>query len=252
VCHEDSANGVRAIMKFLHLSDIHVGKIDFDWAHDYIMRLREASPNDTTLIVTGDITDDGSEDQYKRAYDLFVPWEGHVLFVPGNHDFAKEGVFYNPNAKWRWIAFEGHFRRQFLRVHKDWQTANTVSDDTCHMVYGDGYHITLITSVPDCARPPWAFARGEISVHTVELLERSRKRMVNSISLVALHHHPWSNDWFLQLTNHHLLTYATYGFVDMVLFGHMHQGPREWHVAFPRANGQNVKHTRYLFQRNQI
>lgn len=39
------------------------------------------------VILTGDIVDDGHEEQYKRAAEALAPFTGRIFISPGNHDY---------------------------------------------------------------------------------------------------------------------------------------------------------------------
>jgi DNA repair exonuclease SbcCD nuclease subunit len=83
-------------MKFLHISDLHLHRHERDNGNAMTMFqfIKQHYP-DHKLIVTGNITDDGHEKQYNRAYEALKPFTGNVFICPGNHDFGAAGNFYS-------------------------------------------------------------------------------------------------------------------------------------------------------------
>lgn len=84
--------------RFLHLSDLHVvpeGQLvsgQLDTAHllrmaiDTLIRRRDAIGPVDAVLVTGDISDDGSAESYKIARRELERLGHRLLVVPGNHD----------------------------------------------------------------------------------------------------------------------------------------------------------------------
>lgn len=231
-------------MKIFHVSDIHVGK---NTNHDHYLKafldlVRSRVKQKNLLIVTGDITDDGRKKQYEKAYKLFDSLEGNVLFVPGNHDYATEGVFFSRRKYERWQAFSGHYVSRFLLKfrHQNWKQLGK------RVVYNDEIAIVLLDSVPPHGGVPWAYARGVVPASQIALLGDVERKFPNHKLLCALHHHPFDKDWFLELANAQALINATYGLYDTVLFGHRHHGPRLWHLAMTSRNKRAIR-TKYIF-----
>lgn len=74
-----------------HLSDIHIGATpgSVDRA-DAVMRYLDALPGDLdAVLVTGDIADHGTADEYEEARKLLTS-RHPVLVGPGNHDVREE------------------------------------------------------------------------------------------------------------------------------------------------------------------
>jgi 3',5'-cyclic AMP phosphodiesterase CpdA len=45
------------------------------------------------LIVTGDISDDGHEQQFSNAFEALKASKGRIFLCPGNHDIGAAGNF---------------------------------------------------------------------------------------------------------------------------------------------------------------
>lgn len=86
---------------FLHLSDIHL-RVNRDYSSEKIRRIVDAVPCELPfdcafLIISGDLANSGSEDEYHVAKrlidDLICEFRSkgikpEILFVPGNHDIS--------------------------------------------------------------------------------------------------------------------------------------------------------------------
>ena len=100
-------------MKFIHLSDLHIHTNSNDNV-DVTATLSFISKNypNHALIVTGDITDDGAEDQYANAYNLLKPFQGKLFICPGNHDFGALGNLYSHE---RALRFDQYLAKQLAQ-----------------------------------------------------------------------------------------------------------------------------------------
>ncbi len=103
--------------RFLHLSDLHVvpegrlasGKLDtpalLRRAIDTLLtRMDEIGPIDAVLV-TGDVSDDGSDESYRIACDELARLERPVLAVPGNHD--RREPFRKAFSQWMDLPTDG-------------------------------------------------------------------------------------------------------------------------------------------------
>ena len=75
-----------------HLTDLHFGgppaaRARADLALDHLLAL---DPAPDLLLVTGDIADHGSAEEYAEARTVLARWPGPVLVGTGNHDVRDE------------------------------------------------------------------------------------------------------------------------------------------------------------------
>ncbi len=80
-------------IRLAHLSDIHFGKI----SHLGIVEALVEEVNDAKMdvvIVSGDLTQRATDDQYQDAKGMLNAFEAPVLVVPGNHDVRQ--FWHNP------------------------------------------------------------------------------------------------------------------------------------------------------------
>jgi len=78
-------------MKLVHLSDLHFGSSCFvpEWAQRVICLIQREAPD--VLVVAGDLTENGFEEEYKEAMFFFQGLPMPKVIVPGNHDVRNGG-----------------------------------------------------------------------------------------------------------------------------------------------------------------
>ena len=91
---------------FLHLSDFHLvedetassrafnAKYILKNTVDKILGKKEDFGNLDGVIITGDISDDGSTASYSDAYDILKELNLPLLAIPGNHDLRQPMMSY--------------------------------------------------------------------------------------------------------------------------------------------------------------
>jgi 3',5'-cyclic AMP phosphodiesterase CpdA len=212
-------------MKFIHLSDLHIHTHDSDNA-DVTSMLNFVSENypDHRLIITGDIADDGTLEQFENAYALLQPFKDKIFICPGNHDFGAAGNFYSDERALRFDEFLAKQLNQGGTFKGD-------STSVVNLIRDDSTEIMLIALDSNLeTQHPFDFACGEIgesqlsSLNTI-LTARSSAGMVK---VLFFHHHPFMvNDPFMELKDAKALARTVYGRVDLVLFGHKHE-MKQW------------------------
>ena len=83
--------------RIIHMSDLHVGYRDFDERFgaicDNLIAQRGDQASDCVIVITGDLVDDANDsDSYPKVKrwleHLRGAGFGHILVVPGNHDYG--------------------------------------------------------------------------------------------------------------------------------------------------------------------
>jgi 3',5'-cyclic AMP phosphodiesterase CpdA len=76
------------VLTVAHISDLHIGgrPESEERAARVLGHVRSMSPAPDVLLVTGDVADHGSPEEYATARDLLSAWDGPLLVGTGNHD----------------------------------------------------------------------------------------------------------------------------------------------------------------------
>lgn len=221
--------------KILHLSDLHVGGANHEKRHlkrivDKIMG--EFSDEALTVLITGDIVNDGQKKQYETVSKLLSRLIENPNFnvwpVPGNHDYGWNGI---------------HAERQRFRYFKSafYDLENVTYP---HVKVHDAGHvfIGLNSMKAECDFWDGLLADGELGsrqIHNVSGIlndfdEMPQKRRKQIKVIVHLHHHPFlfpDDSWIeegIEKMGHWLkdgpgLMGVLAGRIDILLFGHEHR-----------------------------
>lgn len=219
----------------VHLSDLHIGRSRTEARNterivDGLVSMYRDRRDKPVVLITGDLVDDGSPEQFRTAAGLLSPLteEGFAVWpVPGNHDYGWNGV----HGKARRFK---HFKSAFFGLE-------TVSYPHVKLCRGHVF-IGLNSMKAECDYWDGLLANGELGTKQLSDLVGIFKKLKNRDRaqkvVVHLHHHPFSyNDeglidalWdklCLSLKDGDELMRQLAGNVDLLLFGHEHD-----HVDF--------------------
>lgn len=207
-------------MKFIHLSDLHFHGHEADNT-DVLATLNyiHAHYPQHNLIITGDIVDDGHEEQYIQAVQALEPFLGRIFIAPGNHDFGAKGNFYSQERAERFD--------EFLSIPLK-QGGSFTGDQTpvVNLLREDGLKFMLIALDTNLETDhPFDFACGEVGERQLRFLETilSDPFSHDFVKILFFHHHPFiHNDPFMELTDARQLMRTIYNRVNVLLFGHKH------------------------------
>jgi len=207
-------------MKFIHISDLHFHRNANDnVAAASLLNFIYQNYPDHKLIVTGDIADDGDEEQFDQAYVALAPFKGRIFICPGNHDFGAAGNFY---SKERAVRFD---RKLSIPL----QQGGTFTGDATPVVnlliddYDKVILIALDTNLE--TESPFDFACGEVGERQMSFLKTvlADPSLADRTKILFFHHHPFiHNDPFMELKDARELMRTIYQKVDIVCFGHKH------------------------------
>lgn len=208
-------------MKFLHVSDLHFHRHDND-NKATIGALEFVAQNypDHHLVITGDITDDGHEEQYGRAYDVLRGFVPKLYLSPGNHDFGFAGNFYDRR---RARLFDRCFSVP-LRQNGKFAGFNK---PVVNVLEESGTKVVLISL--DSNRETWwpgDFACGRIGFWQCWRLKGILDRHTDAVRAVYFHHHPFERKYYLEMTDADKVMKILSGRVEVVMFGHRHRQER--------------------------
>lgn len=99
----------RVPLRMAHISDIHAGEVTFQ--HDLMAQTVEKinDMNPDIVVVAGDLTAAGYEDEYIEAAGIIAQIEPTKLIIPGNHDARNVG----------WVHFEHYFGSRYSRFRAE-------------------------------------------------------------------------------------------------------------------------------------
>ena len=212
-------------MKFIHLSDLHIHTDDRD-NMDVSSMLNFVSQTypDHRLIVTGDIADDGTEEQFENAHALLKPFKGKIFICPGNHDFGAVGNFYSHE---RALCFDDILAKRLNQ-------GGTFKGDSTPVVnvLRDGSTMIMLIALDSNLETLHAFdfACGEIGESQLSALNTilAKTPSAGMVKVLFFHHHPFIvNDPFMELKDAKALASTIYGRIELVLFGHKHE-MKQW------------------------
>ena len=249
--------------KFIHISDLHIHKdnnhednINCISLINFIVQKYQAEK--PVVLITGDIVDDGHEQQYINAVEILKPLVDNnfrVLAVPGNHDYGPKGNFYTEKSQM-------HFQKYILGKLLNNSQAN--EDDT---VMEDLFPITTsiedtlfigVDSVVGAENDFLHFASGEVGRRQREkikdILHEHRGSDKNII--VYFHHHPFDRRVVMAMDDAKKVLRLLAGKVDFLCFGHDHDSEAyngrddiEWMLASGKST--NVSNS-YKLQYREV
>ncbi len=207
--------------KIIHLSDIHIGY------KDMYLRFREVIQNlamiktpakNYVIVITGDIVDEGSDQNYASAKECLDVLEGRgykVLIVPGNHDYGS-GDF----ADKKWVkAFKKRF---FGNQQIDYPKLDII----------DGIAFIGLDSMEEelgfLDRIGGNGELGKKQLKKLDTLLKSKDIEKCEKKVLYLHHHPLDPLPQHELKDAKELYKVLQKYqIDVLLFGHLHHG-KKW------------------------
>lgn len=205
-------------MRLIHISDLHIRKDDKNniVVKDKLSEVYKMMENRDVLVITGDITDDGSAAQYENTYDLLHPFKGRIAIVPGNHDFGRWGNFYNPDCV-----------RRFAKLKEK------LCATTNYMLKVNDIPKGQIILLDSCLRTGTItdFAQGKIGWWQRWRLKSKLDQMKkhNVMSVVIVHHNPFYTNFFCRLQDAKEFLDVVLGRANCVLIGHEHKERKTWY-----------------------
>ena len=205
-------------MKFLHLSDLHIhtdgcSNIEVQNTLEYI----DTFYPDHKLIITGDITDDGSSDQYEKAFALLKRFMGRIFICPGNHDFGAAGNLYSRERALRFDELAKQLNQGGTFTGDNTPVVNIFREDSSNIML-----IALDSNLE--TESPFDFACGKIGKYQLRCLQVILDTNPNLIKVLFFHHHPFAyiDNPFLELKDARELAKVVFNKVNVMLFGHQH------------------------------
>lgn len=205
-------------MRLIHVSDLHLKSIhrENETVRAKLAGVKKQLGPGDVLVVTGDVTDDGSETQYKHALEMLLPFQGRIAMCPGNHDLGALGCIYNKNCVRRWSTL-----------------CSKLGVNTLTRLQVNGILVGQILALDTCLRTGSIvdFAQGKVGLWQRRTIRSFGKQMKDARlkSVVILHHNPLYQDWFCRLQDAKKFFESTLGVVDLVFMGHEHKYRHHWY-----------------------
>lgn len=195
-------------MRIIHISDTHFtgssddkNKIEMIVSSitNYIPKLWGGGEYLKTIVITGDLTDSGDEEDYKSARNLITTLQGfgfNVYVVPGNHDYCEHGIL-SPVVLGPYGSGKSKVRRQrFVDyicsvTHQSSQYPQVIDlDFNCKLILLDSMQAEMNEDTGD------EFAQGKLGIPQLSILNEKlagfeKLRRNGTKIIVALHHHPF-------------------------------------------------------------
>ena len=208
-------------MLIVQLSDIHVGFHFQPQVFDKVINeVNKINPD--VIIITGDLTNEGLEKEYKECKRLVSKLKAKkIITISGNHDYRNTGYL--------------HFKKYF-----PFESINKLSKDIVL--------VTLGTARPDRNE-------GEVGYRQNLWLERTMIKYKDKVKILAMHHHLVSipdtgADRLTIIDAGDVLRTIAATNVDLVICGHKHR-PWIWNFGKPLityAGTASSERARGLFQ----
>lgn len=185
----------------VHLSDIHMGRIDPALVRPLATTIRSAAPD--LVAISGDLTQRARDAQFLEARRFIDSLERPLLVVPGNHDVP----LWNVAAR-----FSTPFRRYKRHITRDLEP---VVDDDEMIVVG-----------VNTARA-WAWGEGRINEAQVEAIVRRLAAVPAAKLRIIVTHHPFDvppgvGEQRLLGRAHMAMARLAAAGADLFLSGHLH------------------------------
>lgn len=182
--------------------------------------LKQQASNADFLLLTGDLTQDGSEAGYKRIAKSLNSFNFPAYCIPGNHDNAKmmEQVY----------------------------PLETISTER-HIILKNWHLILLDSQIPGAVE-------GRLDVSQLNYLQHCLQSYPQHHAIIVFHHQPvpvgshWLDNLGLKNATEFWEVISHYPKVHTVLFGHVHQ---EYEQVFMGIKCYSTPATCFQFMRNQ-
>ena len=209
----------------IHLSDLHIGLRQKEGTHTkrIFVKIAESFAR-LPVIITGDLTDSATKNQFKKMRSLLneLSPSNPILTVPGNHDYAWKGNVLREEGWENWVKYLG----SPLGWGKDeipWMGVDHEPEGIDGLgVWKDGacVYFGIDSGDPDDKQ---ISARGYISTKLANALSESLKKYANKTRIAFLHHHPFTEGFFTKLRGSKRLLDALKDNCELMIFGHEHE-----------------------------
>ncbi|WP_028862642.1 metallophosphoesterase family protein [Psychromonas aquimarina] len=215
---------------FIHISDLHIHQSNEHRDNINAVKLvqditKRYQGKDLTVLVTGDITDDGCEKQYQNACRILTPLVKagfEVLPTPGNHDYGFKGNFYTEKAQ---RLFQQYMLDELIN-YQPAQQPGIKMEHLYPMVTERSNTVFIgVDSVVGNENALLHFASGEVGLEQRDNLQNILFEFKDSDKalVVYFHHHPFDRQFGMAMDDAKKVLRMLASKVDVVCFGHDHK-----------------------------
>lgn len=187
-------------MKLMHISDLHFGMHNQAVITVFLQELARISPD--IILISGDLTQRGTAEQYQLFTDFLKKLPGLVLPVPGNHDIPL-------------------YPHQFMmRMFYPFKLYKHYVSPTLHVQFENKLvRILGVNSVN-----PYRVKKGRLATETMELIKSYFSSSFAGFNILFFHHNfDYLEGAHKPLENYkELINYLKESPINMVCAGHSH------------------------------
>lgn len=230
----------------IQLSDLHVSRRKAAAENRRLQRIvgwlrKRYAANRPHVILSGDITNNGSEVEYHNAVEILAPLrdDGFPLVTcPGNHDVGPAGNSFSIAAR---VYFQQYMLGKLMGIDAA-TTASHVLDEYYPMVtqLDDAVLIGL-----DSAHQEDHLASGRVGAkQRAALCAELAQVPAGKRTLIYVHHHPFVHGRAMRMIDGKELLDDLAGKVDVLCFGHKHKWKtwvNEHNIPIVGASGKTTK-----------
>lgn len=249
--------------QFIHLSDLHIRTSNDKENNQNCKKIidfiiQQYPNNQPAVVITGDIVDDGHEEQYKNAVTLLKPLVDNgfsVLAAPGNHDYGPKGNIYTEKSQ---KLFQKYILTDLLSNPDAAQDGVEMENLYPMTTEIDNTLFIGVDSVVGAENEFMHFASGEVGKAQRDKLQTILNKNLNSGKniVVFFHHHPFDRRFVMELDDAKEVMRLLAGRTDILCFGHDHSSEayNEKHdIDWILASGKSTtKGKKYKFQFREI
>lgn len=195
---------MRDAHRILQISDIHLNKDvngellgvkTQESLEAVIAHIKQNQSNMNAIILSGDLSQDGSADSYKRLAKMIDIFKVPIYFIPGNHD--------NP------------------QVLQTVYPCESISNKR-HIIFGEWQVVLLDSQKP-------GLVEGYLKAAELQFLRDCLEKYPNHHAIIMFHHQPlkinceWLDKLGVQNADEFWEVVKQYPNVHTVFFGHVHQ-----------------------------
>ena len=231
-------------MKFVHISDLHVGEHATRNAlaeklTEKILQRYSGWSEKPVLLITGDFVHDGQQAQYQEAEKILFKLHNagfRMLMCPGNHDYGKQGLDDDYNSRYLYNQFALKLTTRKSDPDAPFQNVNNGQwNYPIVNKFDDNYFIGLDT-MEGVFRLSWYYrmwarftAAGWLGASQLtkldDAIKKIRKKTPDANIILYMHHHPFRFNFrfrAMQLHDRTRLHQIIGNQVNILLFGHNH------------------------------